>query len=357
MIVLVYIGIILAAIVVTFVAELLIVGLFPGVSVPKQYPERKSRLLQDKTITRTGYRKDIRFDVKGTTVSAWLFLPEAASSPVPCIVMAHGLGGTKNMGLDAYAVRFQKAGIATLAFDYRYNGESDGDPRQLIWIPYQLEDYAAAIDYARNLKEIDRTKIALWGTSLSGGHTLVAAARDRKDNKIACIAAQCPLLDGTETAEEHVKHMGIKHILRMTGHGQRDIIRSWLRLSPHKIPIVGKPGTIALMANTDAWNTFLEIAPDDFVNEACARIAIRMDKYRPINQLSQINCPVLLQVGDNDMAVPARVVNKAQKLLGQHGEVIHYPIDHFDIYLGDNFEKAVNDQVAFFRKHLMPITA
>lgn len=357
MIILMYIGIILVAIVVVSIIELLIVGLYPGVSVPKQYLERISKLPQDKTITVTECRKEVKFDVKGVAVSAWLFLPEVASSPVPCVIMAHGLGGTKNMGLDVYARRFQEEGLAVLAFDYRYNGASDGNPRQLICIPSQLEDYSAAIDYARNIKEIDPTKIALWGTSLSGGHTLVAAARDRKDNKIACIAAQCPLLDGTETAEEHVKHMGIKYVLRMTGHGQRDIVRSWLRLSPHKIPIVGKPGTIALMANTDAWNTFSAMAPDNYINEACARIAIRLDKYRPINQLGQIDCPVLLQVGDNDMAVPARVVNKAQKLLGQHGEVIHYPIDHFDIYLGDNFEKAVNDQVAFFRKHLMPTTA
>lgn len=349
MIILMYIGIILAAIVIAFIIELLIAGLYPNVSVPKQYLEKSAKPLKMDTIIRTDSRKDVKFDVNGITVRAWLFLPESASSPVPCVVMAHGMGGIKNMGLDAYAVRFQEAGLAVLVFDYRYNGESAGEPRQLIWIPSQLEDYAGAIDYVRSLKEIDPAKIALWGTSLSGGHVIVNAARDKR---IACIAAQCPLLDGTETAEEHVKHVGIKYVLRMAGHGQRDIFRSWLKLSPHRVPIVGKAGTIALMANDEAWNTFLTMAPDNYINEACARIAIRMDKYRPINQLDQVTCPVLLQVGDKDMAVPTKVVNKAQKLLGQHGEVIRYPIDHFDIYLGDNFERAVNDQVAFFSKHL-----
>jgi len=349
MIVLMYIGIILAVIVLAFIIELLIVGLYPNVSAPKQHPEIKPKVSKDKTITGMGARKEVKFDVKGVAVSAWLFLPEASSSPVPCVVMAHGLGGTKNMGLDAYAGRFSQVGLAVLAFDYRYNGESAGEPRQLIWIPSQLEDYAGAIDYVRSLKEIDPARIALWGTSLSGGHVIVSAARD---NNIACIAAQCPLLDGSETAEEHVKHMGIKYVIRMAGHGQRDIVRSWLKLSPHRVPIVGKAGTIALMANNDAWNTFSAMAPDNYINEACARIAIRMDKYQPINQLGQVNCPVLLQVGDKDMAVPAKVVNKAQKLLKQNCEVIHYPIDHFDIYLEDNFERAVNDQVAFFSKHL-----
>jgi len=348
-IILMYIGIVLSAIIIAFIIELLIAGLYPNVSVPKQYLEKRAKLPQMTTIIRTDSRKDVKFDVNGITVSAWLFLPESSSSPVPCIVMAHGLGGIKNMGLDAYAVRFKEAGMATLAFDYRYNGESDGDPRQLIWIPSQIEDYAAAIKYVRSLQEIDPSKIALWGTSLSGGHVLVTAA---KDNKIACVSAQCPLIDGTETAEAQVHLIGVKHIFRMAGHAQRDLVRSWLRLPPHKIPIFGKPGTIALMADIDAWNTFNEIAPDNYVNEACARIGIRVDKYRPINHLHKINCPVLIQAGDYDIALSTKVLNKAQKLLGQQGEVIRYPINHFDIYHGDNFERAVNDQVAFFSKHL-----
>lgn len=346
----VYVGIVLAAIVVAVGTELLIVGFYPGLSAPRQDLARRSRSPRETATARTGSRKDIEFQVKGTTVRAWLFLPASTTSTVPCIIMAHGLGGTRNMGLDAYAVRYQQAGMATLAFDYRYNGDSGGDPRQLISIPHQLEDYAAAIEYARSLKEVDPQRIALWGTSLSGGHALVTAARD---SGVACVAAQCPLLDGTETAEQHVKHMGIRYVLRMAVHGQRDMVRSWLRLSPHRIPIVGRPRTVALMANMDAWETLSELTPDDFVNEACARIAIRMDKYRPVKQLGKVHCPVLLQVGDDDMAVPAKVVNKAERLLGQHGQVIRYPIDHFDIYQGDNFETAVNDQVRFFKKHLL----
>ena len=345
-----YIGIVLGAIALAFALELLIVGLYPHVSVPRQDLERRSEMTSGQTPGQTANRREVRFDVKGTTVSAWLFLPDSASSPVPCIVMAHGLGGTRSMGLAAYAARYQQAGMAALAFDYRYNGDSEGDPRQLIWIRHQLEDYAAAIRYARGLKEIDPEKIALWGTSLSGGHVLVTAARD---DRVACVAAQCPLLDGTETAEAHMRHAGIRYVLRMAAHGQRDLVRSWLGLSPHRIPIVGKPGTIALMANTDAWRAFAEMAPDDFANEGCARIAIRIDKYRPVNQLGKVNCPVLLQVGDQDMATPAKVVSRARRLLGQHAEVIHYPIDHFDFYRGENLEQAVNDQVRFFKSHLL----
>jgi len=350
MIVIMYIAIILAAIIVAFIIELMIAALYPGVSVPKQHLEKIPHLPHEKKINRVETRKDVNFDVNGTTVSAWLFLPEHVSSPVPCIIMGNGLGGTKNMALDAYAARFQEAGIAVLAFDYRYMGASGGEPRQLIWIPFQLEDYSAAIEYARDLKEIDPARIGLWGTSLSGGHAIVTTAND---SRIACVTVQCPLLDGMESSEVAVKAVGLKHIFRMAGHGQRDLVRSWLGLSPHKVPLAGKPGTVALMADDGAWKAFSELAPDDFVNEACARIGIRMDKYRPISKISKIQCPVLIQSCDYDIALPFSVVEKAVKILGSQAEVIRYPIGHFDIYLGDNFEKAVNDQLAFFKKHLL----
>ncbi|MDD5038872.1 MAG: alpha/beta hydrolase [Dehalococcoidales bacterium] len=349
MAVITHIGIILAAIVAAFIIELLVVALYPGVSVQKQY---LSKIVspQDSETHRAGLREEVSFEVAGNSISAWLYLPENLSSPVPCIVMAHGLGGTKNMALDSYAVRFREAGVAVLAFDYRCLGKSEGQPRQLIWIPYQLQDYAAAIEYARSLNNIDPSKIALWGTSLSGGHVIVTAA---KDNKIACVSAQCPLLDGAAVYDQQLHRIGIKYMLRMIGHAQRDLVRSWFQLSPHKIPLVGKPGTIALMADIDAWNTFAELAPDDFVNEACARIGIRMDKYRPISQVAKIRCPVLLQACDYDATLPLRVVEKTASRLGQLAKVIHYPIGHFDIYHGRNFDISVNDQLSFYKKHLL----
>ncbi len=346
MIILKILGIIIGA----YAVFMLMVAIIPGFSVPKQ-PLEKARQMPKVVDTKPSWsRKDVIFKVKGISLKAWLYLPENLSAPVPCIIMGHGLGATKDAGLEHYAIRFQEVGFAVLAFDYRHLGESEGEPRQLIWIPYQLEDYTAAINCARSLKEIDPARIALWGTSLSGGHVIVTAARD---NKIACVSAQCPLLDGNAGGMKVVRKVGIWHILRMTfGHALRDLVRSWLGLSPHKIPLVGKPGSIAVMADSDAWDTFGKLMPDDFINEACARILIRMDKYAPVKHAVRVRCPVLLQVCDNDISLPMSVVEKAEKRLGKLAEVIHYPIDHFDIYLGENFEKSLSDQLDFFKKHL-----
>lgn len=345
------IGIIIGTLIGLFILELAIVAFIPGISVPKQSLEKVKQPTKEKDVKPSWSRKDVNFKVKETSLSAWLYLPENLSAPVPCIIMGHGLGATKDTGLESYALRFQEAGLAVLAFDYRHLGESEGEPRQLVWIPRQLEDYTAAIDYARSLKEIDPARIALWGTSLSGGHVIVIAA---KDNKIACVAAQVPLLDGRVSGLTAYKHkiISLGHGLRMIMHGQRDFVRSWFGLSPHKIPIVGKPGTMAVLAFSEAYEAFGKLAPDDFINEACARINIRIDKYRPVKKAAKVSCPVLLQVCEKDIGTPTSLVEEAEKPLGKLAEVISYPIDHFDIYTGDNFEKAVNDQLDFFKKHL-----
>jgi dienelactone hydrolase len=346
------IGIIIVVLIGLFILELAIVAFVPGFSVPRQPLERAKQKPRKMDEESSRLRKDVSFKVKGISLSAWLYLPENLSAPVPCIVMGHGLGATKDMGMESYALRFKEAGFAVLAFDYRHLGESEGEPRQLIWIPCQLKDYIAAVSYVRSLREIDPVKIALWGTSLSGGHVMVIAA---KDKNIACVSAQVPLLDGRASGlmAYRNKRVGVGDSLCMIMHGQRDLVRSWFGLSPHKIPIVGKPGSTAVLAFSEAYEAFEKLALDDFINEACARINIRIDKYRPVKHTAKVRCPVLLQICDKDIGTPMSLVEKVEKRLGKLAHVVHYPIDHFDIYTGGNFEKAVNDQLDFFKKHLL----
>jgi len=349
-----YVGIALGSVIGVFALYLLIVAVMPGFSVPAQPLRDGERSDVNRQARLAVPKKEISFQSKGTVLHAWLYLPEPRSHPVPCIVMAHGLGGTKDAGLESYAVRFRDAGCAVLAFDYRHFGSSGGAPRQLVWIPYQLEDYAAAVDYARGLAEVDAERIALWGTSLSGGHVIVTAA---KDPRIACAVAQCPWLDGRAAAIEAMKQGGIGQLFRLVPHAQRDIVRSFLGLSPHVIPLVGRPGSVAVMPVAEAWDALQELAPPDFVNQACARILIRMDKYRPVVHAGRVRCPVMLQICDEDVRDPEHFVRDTAQRLGKLAEIIHYPIAHFDIYLGEDFERSVRDQVAFFEKHLRPADA
>src|SRR4051812_14046757 len=115
----------------------------------------------------TPTRIDVAFPSSGELCRAWLFRPEGASDTdrLPLVILGHGLGGTREDGLEPFARRFAEAGFAALVFTYRHFGDSDGSPRQLIDIERQLGDWAAALIYARCLDGIDPERIALWGSS------------------------------------------------------------------------------------------------------------------------------------------------------------------------------------------------
>jgi pimeloyl-ACP methyl ester carboxylesterase len=341
------IGIIIGILIGLYVLEVAIVTFIPGMSVPKQPLKKAEQMLEKVEAKPPRSRKDVTFQVKGTVISAWLYLPDNLSVPVPCIVMGHGFGGTKDMIMESYALRYQEVGLAVLAFDYRHFGESEGEPRQLMLIRYQLEDYSAAIDYARGLKEIDPARVALWGTSASGGYGILIAA---KDKNIACVVAQCPGLDHRASEEMFKRELGIRHILRLFVHGQRDMMRSHLGLSPHQIPIVGKPGTMAFFPLADAYDGYSKLVSENFINEICARVILRSHGFRPDKQIQNVRCPVLVQVCDHDSLAP--ISAETEKELRKYAEVKRYPIGHFDIYVGDDFERSVSDQLDFFKKHL-----
>ena len=292
---------ILGGLVGLFLLELLVVGLWPGFKAPTQPLDPGLRAVDDEPGPPIGPERAVSFPVGGVTLRGLFYLPPDTTRPVPCVVMAHGAGGVMAMGLARYARRFQAAGLAVLAFDYRHWGESDGQPRHLLRIPSQLADWAAALAYARNLKEVDPERIALWGTSLSGGHVITTAARD---GRVACVCAQCPGLDGRATAEVIRHREGLGHALRLVAHGQRDLVRSWLGLSPHMIPVVGRHGALALMPMDQAYQDFGRMAPPGYLNQACARILVRGDKYRPVRYASRVRCPTLLQICEHDEFTP-----------------------------------------------------
>ena len=172
----------------------------------------------------------------------WLYLPEPRQGRLPVVVMAHGFGAVKELRLDAYAQKFAAAGFAALVFDYRHFGSSDGEPRQLVDIGRQLEDWRAAINYARHHSELDPDQLALWGTSFAGGHVVEIAA---KDPKIRCVISQVPHLDGFASASV----AGGTQAARLAMEAARDAASGLIGLEPHYVKIAGNPGELAAMTS------------------------------------------------------------------------------------------------------------
>jgi len=139
-------------------------------------------------------RSEDAFYSHSTRCAAWVYRPLSPSSAnLPVIVMAHGFGCVRALRLPTYAQRFAAAGYVVVVFDYRYFGDSDGQPRQLLDIPAQLDDWRAAIGWARTLEGVDPQRVVAWGTSLSGGHVITLAGTG---TPLTAIIAQGPHVDG-----------------------------------------------------------------------------------------------------------------------------------------------------------------
>jgi len=133
-------------------AYLIVVIFFPVLKVKLQ-PFSKD--LETDVKNPSECRQDIEYEVDGTKVSGWIYLPTAAEKPVPLIILSQGFNGTKDAILEKYALKFVQNGYGALTYDYRHYGDSDGLPRQLYCGKKQIEDLKGAIAYARSRKEIN----------------------------------------------------------------------------------------------------------------------------------------------------------------------------------------------------------
>jgi uncharacterized protein len=291
-------------------------------------------------------REDVAFAVDGETVAAWLYRPDGAAEGGGCVVLGHGFGALEEARLDAYAERFADAGFAALVFDYRHFGASTGEPRDVLDIGRQHADWRAAIAYARELDGVDAERVALWGSSFSGAHVIAVGA---DDERITAIVSQVPHAEGVAT----MRAGGLVKGARLTAAGLVDALWAVLGRDPHYVPIVGPPRSLAAMTTPDAEPGYSGLYPDGFEwrNEVAARIALQVLAYSPGRRAGELGCPLLVQVGTRDVIAPPEPARRAAEQ-APRGEVREYDIGHFDIYVGEAFERAVADQVDFLRRHL-----
>ena len=286
---------------------------------------------------------EVRIPAAGEQLAAYVYRPHADGWTRPCVVMAHGFSATRDDGLPAYAEAFRDAGYVVVLFDYRHFGASTGQPRQLLDIGRQLDDYRAVVAWARRLDGVDPDRIVLWGSSFSGGHVLTVAA---DDPRIAAVIAQAPFTDSIAALRE----VPLRTAAALTLAGLRDQVGAWRGRPPLLVPAVGDPGTYAALTAPDAKPGFeVLVGPGSlWRNEFAARLMLRFPFYRPGKKAGRLRMPLLVCVCDDDTTTPPGPTIEAAHR-APRGELRHYPYGHFDIY-HDPQVKA--DQIDFLRRVL-----
>ncbi|HTD10142.1 MAG TPA: alpha/beta hydrolase, partial [Solirubrobacteraceae bacterium] len=282
-------------------------------------------------------RQDLSFPSDSEHCAAWLYPARGTAAQAPIVVMAHGLSGTRRDGLGPFAERFAESGIAALVFDHRGFGDSGGEP-DLFHPRRQLEDWAAAIAFARSLPGVDPDRVATFGSSMGGGNALAAAAADER---IAAAVSQVPFLDILTQAHRASPGTNLRMLVAAVRGRHLRVIGQ-----PNEPAFINAPG------GQEGWLHVVSIGEDSCWRDRVSSRWLLGRPYRPIRHARRLHCPWLVCVGEADrVARPGPAIRAARR--ARHGELRTYPgVDHFDIYDGPKHELVVADEVEFLRRTL-----
>ncbi|WP_278259024.1 alpha/beta hydrolase [Nocardioides convexus] len=290
-------------------------------------------------------RSDVTFPSGDGTCAGWLYEPAGAATPGPVVVLAHGLGGVKEMRLDAFAERFCAAGYRCLVFDYRHFGASSGEPRQA-----------------------PRHRAAGWRTGAAPSPT---PAPSTAPTRSGWSCGGPPSAAGTCCGRRHAIHAS-----RRSSPSARSPTgspppspspRSPLPRSPRApcatpsapdaageplmIPTYGPPGSTALMTSPDSAAGVEALVPAgmEVRSDVAARFALDIIRYFPGRDARRITVPVHFAVCEDDAVAPTRATLR-HAARAPRGEVRMQPGGHFDIYVGADFEHNIAQQARLPRR-------
>ncbi|SCV68700.1 BQ2448_821 [Microbotryum intermedium] len=293
-------------------------------------------------------RQDVQIPFGKARLGGWLYPSPiaSASDPGPAIVLGHGLGAVKEMGLDKYADLFQKQGYTAVCFDYRGFGTSTSTPRQILDWYMQEEDWHAAILWTRGLAIVDPEQVGVFGSSFGGGHAISIASQDKK---LKAAISQCPFTNGFASAMTLgftvLPRLSLLALRTRSSTRRRIICRSNWRPNQGKV--------VALMNAHDAERGYLGLVPSNFSfkDEVAARVALQIALLYPGANAKNVECPIYFAVcKDDTVAPPASTLKYASK--APRGETKLYNFGHFSIYQGAGYEEASKDYVRFLKKYL-----
>ena len=296
-------------------------------------------------------RSDVEFKADdGTKLRGWHYVPSDAGKH-PTIIMAHGYSAVKEMYLDKFAEYFASIGLASLVFDHRNFGASDGQPRQEINPWLQISDYRDAITYAETLPATDAGRIGVWGSSYSGAHVIVVGATDRR---VKCVSSQVPLISGHENARRLIR---ADHIAGFHNALEGDRRARYQGQAPAMVPVVAEdPAAPSALPTADSWKWFTETAKlraPSWRNEVTLRSVEMFMDYEPGAYLSFVSptpLQIIVALGDH-LTVADHALQGYERALHPK-RLVTLKGGHFDAYL-DGFGAASTAAGEWFRQHLM----
>ena len=276
------------------------------------------------------------------TCAADLYRPDGPAGSLPCLVMGHGFSGTKGLA-RVYAERFAAAGLAVLVFDYRHFGASGGRAR-----PRRRGPATGGLSRRGPLDPVLSGHRS--GADRALGNFLQRRPRDRRrgeDPRIAAVVAQVPC--STRGGQAARRGSASARAEPQCAQALRGCQARRRRAVVAALPArgVGRPGEAAVYTDPQVAAIFAELGgPAAGATRLPARFLFGLPRYRP-GTAERLQMPLLVCVADRDLeASPSFAAWVAQ---APRGQVRHYPVGHFDVYVEPVRTLMITDQIAFLR--------
>lgn len=193
----------------------------------------------------------LEFPVRGQHLAAIMRTPRTrAGARTPGIVLTGPFTGVKEQAVSIYARQLADAGLATLVFDHRNFGASDGEPRQHEDSAGKLEDLRSATSALAAQPSIDAGRLGCVGVCLGGGYALRHSAFDPRIRAVAFVAAAFN--------DPRAMRQG------MGDDGYREQMRAFSAVEQRQfdigeieyIPAVDRDGGLAAMPGREPWDYY-----------------------------------------------------------------------------------------------------
>jgi len=142
-------------------------------------------------------QKAVEIESGNLRLRGMLHVPENIKDKVPIVIIFHGLFGNK-MGPHFIFVKLsrllERAGIASIRFDFAGSGESDGKFIDMT-MGTELKDASNILNYVRTLEFVDNDKIGIVGLSMGGAIASMLAGNRKSDVKTMCLWAPAGNMD------------------------------------------------------------------------------------------------------------------------------------------------------------------
>ncbi|GIX49785.1 MAG: hypothetical protein KatS3mg131_3996 [Candidatus Tectimicrobiota bacterium] len=293
----------------------------------------------------------VSFYSEGLRLAGVLFVPDdlPPGHKRPGIVLCQGFSGIKDALLPDVARRFVQAGYVALTFDYRYFGESEGEPRWRLLPQAQVQDIRNAITFLQQQEEVDAAAIGLYGTSFGGANVSYTAA---VDERVRCTVSTVGIGSGARWLRSLRRYWEWRELLKRLEEDRRTRVRTgrsayvhtleimlpdpltqqfWDKTTPRALELFPHMGTQVTLESAEA---VIEFVPEAVV----ARIAPR---------------PILWIHAAEDTLVPPEESQRMYARAREPKKLVLLPgLTHWDIYRGEGLIQVTDHALQWYRQWL-----